>query len=527
MLATADHGECTRVWLQEHLWSRSFSQGSLRRELSTLRKRLSGYNLECLPRDVPKDIVKLDLSCINVDLKHANAKIESGRFLEGLLIDSEPKFHEWVSTQSERSVQPSLLNEIRDSGGGRQYQNKPWKGSAVNSQRRYQIRLQPIQFDVVKAEQSLEPNFFNDILDRIAKLIICSGGIEIIDNRLSFDAPISPRSGAGKQFDADLNFRVARSSKNVVLNCSLLEYATGRIIFSSREVIYLDDGGEYIVEGGLLTSYISCIADECLFKIAKSNVELSTESAVASALVYNSIESMFNLTNDGIAIAEQGFDQAVENYHESVFYAWRAYLTTMQLEFHICDQQTIMDTARHYSALALEADRFNPLTLSLLTHVHAFALQDLQTAELLMQQALQIGSDHVMTYDAKSLLSVYRGDFTQAREAASCAILTGRFLTYRYLFMTTMTMIDALEGKYEAAIISGERALLMQPGGANTHFPPLLRYLARSCTNLGLNEKSARYTRMLIEANETKSGIDSSHLQLVTPGNVTKKFLMM
>ena len=104
-LAMAADGERARGWLHEKLWgSRDQVQarGSLRRELSNLRKCLNGKAAHLLVCE--HDRVKLDLRYLRVDARTPNAasSASAGEFLEGLDITGEEGFEDWLREQRRR-----------------------------------------------------------------------------------------------------------------------------------------------------------------------------------------------------------------------------------------------------------------------------------------------------------------------------------------------------------------------------------------------------------------------------------------
>jgi tetratricopeptide (TPR) repeat protein len=118
----------------------------------------------------------------------------------------------------------------------------------------------------------------------------------------------------------------------------------------------------------------------------------------------------------------------------------------------------------------------------------------------MMRKAKSLSSDHVMTYDADALLSLYGGDLVRAKVAAMRAAKLGRHLPFRYCFMTSLCMIDAISGNYESAIASGEKALQLQPRTSEKPYPPTIRYLAACYTKIGKEERAGELFESLREA---------------------------
>ncbi len=116
MLAMSRNGERTRGWLQDRLWgSRRHVEaaGSLRRELSNLRKLLNGSDVELLVSE--RDRVRLRLDRIHVDALDDNIDPRlAGEFLEGLDIPGEAGFRDWLREQRATLLRaPSAAPGIR------------------------------------------------------------------------------------------------------------------------------------------------------------------------------------------------------------------------------------------------------------------------------------------------------------------------------------------------------------------------------------------------------------------------------
>src|SRR3954464_11520194 len=100
MLAMAKDGERTRGWLQDKLWGKRQhveARGSLRRELSNLRKLLNQGAEPLLICE--RDRVRLPLDLIDVDVRLPAYSAEGGDFLEGIDIAGEDGFEEWLRAQ--------------------------------------------------------------------------------------------------------------------------------------------------------------------------------------------------------------------------------------------------------------------------------------------------------------------------------------------------------------------------------------------------------------------------------------------
>lgn len=107
MLAVSKDGERARGWLQTQLWGSrepKEANGSLRRELSDLRRRLNQQSWA--PLVCERDRVRLDLSIVSIDVLEPDEEAPDsgppGEFLEGIDIPGEDAFEDWLREQRGR-----------------------------------------------------------------------------------------------------------------------------------------------------------------------------------------------------------------------------------------------------------------------------------------------------------------------------------------------------------------------------------------------------------------------------------------
>lgn len=104
MLAVSKDGERARGWLQTQLWGSrepKEANGSLRRELSDLRRRINQRSWA--PLVCERDRVRLDLSIVSIDVLESVKEVldsgQPGEFLEGFDIPGEEAFEDWLREQ--------------------------------------------------------------------------------------------------------------------------------------------------------------------------------------------------------------------------------------------------------------------------------------------------------------------------------------------------------------------------------------------------------------------------------------------
>lgn len=125
MLAMARDGERTRGWLQDKLWGKrqhAEARGSLRRELSNLRKLLNQDGINLLVCE--HDRVQLSLERVDVDARRSPDHPLAGEFLEGLDISGEEGFEEWL-----RDQRAALAREVRPAAAAPDWHSGDSKGA--------------------------------------------------------------------------------------------------------------------------------------------------------------------------------------------------------------------------------------------------------------------------------------------------------------------------------------------------------------------------------------------------------------
>ena len=508
MLATAERGRRTRFWLQERLWSSSSSNDSLGKELSNLRERFRASGLDVLPKGGPRDVVRLDLDCFSIDARKSSPT-PCGVFLAGLDLPHERKFGEWLQgTRAYFESFAPLVEAIPTTSAL----------TKVGALPRFCIGIPPIVWNVkfVGEDRKL---VLTDIQDQIAKSLLHHGGTVLYDRRS--EVSLQSTLDAIQHPQYHLLFKVTESSSQLVVTIQLVQGDTSQIVCARRHE--LDPGGvDHLLEDkNMTTQLVAETVDEILFTLHRHEPGRPSEASRVLRLVDEAVTGMFELNFTSLDRARSNLDTAVEELPESAIYAWRAYLSAHQVDDpRIADLKQIQEEARYFARRTIELDRYNPLALSLLTHGYAFTLREFDTASDCLQRAKSLHSDHVMTYDADALLNLYLGKLPQSRASALQAIRLGRFLPFRYVFYTSLCMIDALSGNYESAIVAGEKSLRMQPASSNRPYPPTVRYLAESYARLGEIDKAHELIDRL-----TKAQNDANVNQRAVPTMQIGKFL--
>ena len=500
MLVVSEAGERTRIWLQEKLWSRGSGQDSLRRELASLRKLFDQHGIKPLPKSVPRDVVRLDFDCFEADVLQRPGI--QGSFLDGLSIPQDEPVEKWLaemrSKYSKRLSQPK--SELEDT------LSAPYVACDTdsNSVARVGVAVHPIAWRISdRLENKLQP-FVIDTVGRIGRVLLNSGGIDVIDLSINAMMPDMTRIPTLCGITAELIVSVDETYSGTFLKVQVLESKSSRVLSSSRCEIGIGPNGCASTPEFIARRFVSDSADEILSTIVRLDQSISNDAASVMRLIHEGVEGMFCLSSAGLDKARANLDLAIEQQSESVAHAWRAYLCNLLIDMRLGDVYELKSEAREHATKALELDRFNPLTRSLLTHVYSFALQEFEIAAEHISVAKELQSDHLMTHDSDALLQLYQGNLDQSRRGALQASKIGRLLPYRFLFLTSLCMVESRAGNFEQSITIGEHALRSHPSNTDRVYLPCVRYLSESYARNGDQSKATALVESL-KANDKLS----------------------
>ena len=460
ILALSPNMERQRGWLMDRLWGsreKSQAQSSLRHELSTLRK-IFGAD-ENSPIEILRDCVRLVQDRVHIDALEGEV---AGELLEGIDIVGEDGFEDWLRTARSATMQTINHNPIIQRLSG-----------AVAPCNTIKIGL----LNVMSAPDDMcASTTGNILLGKITHFFLEFGGFEVIDLRAT------DHSGAPYIVpDVYLQLFAQSNDLRVEISLSLLRSSDKATIWSQVRHIPVNDQGN--IKDWSLANEMS---DQIFSKLAAQPHQFSSAPHLAAVMGIQGINSMFSLTARNLDLSDSSFATACDIHESSSFLAWRAYLGAHWMEEQdSCERKDILARTHEYAERALALDPYNGLTLSLLSHVYAFVFRDFERASELIDHAHMVQSEHVMTHDGQALLQLYKGDLVTARKSAMKAAMLGRFLPHRYAFVTTLCMIDTLNGDFRSGIRNGNLALSLQPKNTAKYYPPTLRYLGTCYAQLG------------------------------------------
>ena len=487
-----------------------------------MRKLFNDYGLDALPKNVPRDMVRLNTNYFDIDI-NTSSNQNNGEFLEGLDIPCEEFFEDWLRTQR------SFFNCSEDKTMYERTQACTNESAAISASicsPRIRIAISSSIELENPSNYTLQISQSEDILYRIVSLLIQNGGIDIYDYNVRSQLSNVTRSNSTQPPHAHLILVLTTVAEGLKLTIQLKSSQTEKIIccrqflfnefFRSNQQDTKQKIEEFVVES----------VDEILFVLTRPNDKDFIDANFAAKLVHTAIENLFKVTPEGLDIARTNLDYAIELDNDAVFYAWRAYTMTHYLDDpRISDFEELKDEAIFYARKAHELDPFNPLLLSLLTHVYSFGLKQFDKATECMDKAMALGSDHLMTYDAQALLNLYMGKLSEAKIPAIRASNLSRFLPFRHCFMTTLCMINGLEGNFQSAIKAGELALRQQDNDLSCAYPPTVRYLAANYKMAGEFEKAFRLIESLNKRKRIHPGTSVRHTEHIIPNLEIARFV--
>jgi len=248
MLAMSNQGERTRSWLQDRLWGSrepSQAQGSLRRELSSLRRRLNAGSEPLLV--CSHDRVKLDLDRLQIDVRDSSegdspggASLIAGEFLEGLDVAAAEGFEAWLREQ--RSRLADRRGEQRAPGAAGRSPESPLPDRIVNVSTpapgfagRPAIAVLPFRNQTGEPDNDyLAEGLSEDVIDRLSRL----RWLPVIarSSSFSFSGDVIDHHVVGQRLGAKylLEGRLRSSGQGYVLAVDLIDASVRQVLWSHR-----------------------------------------------------------------------------------------------------------------------------------------------------------------------------------------------------------------------------------------------------------------------------------------------------
>lgn len=454
LLACAADHHCTRVWLQDKLWSdRARAQGSasLRQALVDIRRSLGP-----LAPHLNADRIKIGLT--GISLAPANG---CATFLEGLDV-RDAEFEDWLRLERQhrdatRQVPPEAT----------QLSRPPERVSVL-------LQATPCSdpaLDVVAsffadcAARNLRESFQVNVLSR-APTRSDPGQVAV-----RIDAFFAPHQRIGLRVRAEGDDRILWSGLKTVM---------------TRGAIPLDD----LDILNLSNQLTHAIADHILARGDRCG-----DRADATVLSVAALRNLFSMDAANLLRAEDQLKRATEIDPRGVFHAWRAQLRGIQVvERHPVDAKAAAEEGERLTRQALLCDPGNSMVLAAAANARLILQKDLMASLEMSRRSVEANAANPFGWWARSAARLYTGEVEKSYRAAMQAHRLSAGSPYRFWWDLQCALSAAAAGRLDEALIAAERCAALAP-----NFRPPRRYLTALYARRGAEDAARRWARSLGE----------------------------
>ncbi|MEM0989787.1 MAG: tetratricopeptide repeat protein [Pseudomonadota bacterium] len=503
VLAAARGRPTDRNQLRRLLWSRvpeTHSRNSLSKALTALRRALDDPGGTLLQEAA--DRVVFDPMRICVDLFEPEAFAAAATADAEVLADfeiKEPGFERWLA-------------KLRDAHPPRPY--KPFgiasgvEGYAPLS--RLSIAILPV---AALGDDGAGHMVGDMILSRMALALRQLGVFHLQDAR-------SDKLQVSRAADVELCLKAFTMDNAIRFYVRASDQSDGSILWDAQQTLPVSEITERQV-APIVTGFVDQIADA----LYRSSMAARSVDRSAGKNAMRAIDHMFRLSDQDLDMAAAALESAVATDPRGIYYAWSAFLATYRLEQakgHL--QQSIREEAIDLARIAMELEPHNPLALSLITHVYGFMHRDFERAFEIVGPVRELEADNPLFFDNIAMLHFYTGGLEEARRYASKAVDMGRFSRFRYSLETSLCMIEAVSGNFDAAIRHGERAMAAQHMQAEK-YEPTMRYLGAAYAMRGDLDRAGNMLACIRRQSPSFSAKTLDDPSFPAPGDTARQML--
>lgn len=501
MLACTPSKRLTRKTLRDTLWSnRSDDQAkaSLRQALSRTRKALRTHR-DTLITD--KTSVSLDQQRVVVDLDQQTTDRNNNQRAQTLLTGIEVAdlaFTQWL--------QRCRAQHCRAAG----HADRQPGSTSLDSP-----AISPVDYliDAIGISTALSPSHSTD--DAVLRnwladaLVNESSALGIADIR-----DLRTQQIMQSQQDAILTRYHLRSdaitmAKATRISARLIEAHSGKMLWHSSLQFPRGDFQKFQettqkITTGFIDYVLQHHHESTDINQAQHKLNLYTAQCLQGILVPGSVS---------IDQIETRLAWLIENHPTSIHYALRALLCALKLaECHYTYQQVERERLHHDMRRALELDSSNPITQSMLGHIHAYVLGDLVNAIDLTREAIDRQPFNPICCIFHSIALHYAGKKTLSMAFAEQAWRAGSRSFIKPLLQSVSSSAHLLKGEFIQAAAFAECA-----HRESRTFRPVLNNLLITYTHLKQYDKAERVLQQLRDRDP-----DLSHRTIET-GETTVK----
>lgn len=443
LLATQPDLERGRAWLQDKLWSdrgQETGAGSLRQELTQIRKRLGSYSY-VLGADRQKVFLDSDLVVVVDDPLSGGVE-----FLEGIDV-CDQEFAVWLSL--ERSARESPGFDKRGSG------SLPKQANKVSP------RPRTVVF-VADANTSIDQKIFEkQFIDGVTRSLRELTDVCVLTTTPSVIEPgqlvVSTQVFNHPDYGTGLRASIEDLEGRGVLWSETLS--------GVNTALQVDENSKCLIFiNRLLDAINNAIFDDTRFPPQKRDATLLANLA---------LRKIFSIDRDELIAADGMLQRAHAIDPQGIFEAWRAQLLTIQyVERYNTDTAEITEKCESCCANALSADPTNSNVLAAVANARTIIGKNFTAGGELAILSIRSNPANPLSWWALSNAQQYSGNFELAYEAAVQAqqLAEGTRIEFWGNFQRSLTA--AMTNRHQEAIRLGELSSALAP-----NFRPPLRYL--------------------------------------------------
>ncbi len=454
LLALASHYKCTRIWLQDKLWSdrgKEHGAASLRQCLSEIRRSF-GPLKAALYSD--RSTVALDQTCVRV-IDDPN----EGQFLQGIDV-TDPEFEDWMTVERSKRSEHELEGIATPNLG------RP----VTQAQERPPLKLN------VYCEGPDDPAL-RAVEDFIVDSLSCTLREMLIADITSFP---SGSKTASNPCDVSIRVRSFTMGDRVIgVRVSAEDGRSGSLIWSDTQQTFLQgvlptDSTDLLRLGNQMLDALSTH-----FSIRARN---SPGQAASGALVHLALNRLFSMTEEGSIAADQLLESAAEHDpRNGLVFAMRAHLRSIQwAERYEVDEERLREEAQHFWGLAMDREPTNAAVLATLANTSLILDRNFDLSEELAAQAINLNAANPFAWWVKSASQLYLQDYQSAYDSARRASALLGPGPLKFWWDLQMGTTSAMSGAYDEALRDLRRAHALAPT-----FRPTLRLMVILCARQG------------------------------------------
>lgn len=456
LLLLSPHGERTRRWLQDMLWSdRAPEQGagSLRQALRQIRAALAPHS----------DVIRADRQRVSLDLSRIEVVAQGAAELAEGLDVRDPEFEEWLrlerASRADVPAEPAALVRAISS----------ISRLAEPDTRRIRVRATP------SAELSVHW-LVQLVADGMARLLRERLSHEILrSDTPAAEGELSISVGGYWEPDSGLGVRITLDSG-----------AEGQQSWSGFR--FVEQRGAPPVDDPRVQQLMveAAAAVDTAIRARFGSGDAGAMDQDPDLLCRSAIRAMFSMSPEQLLLADEMLRRAAAIKPHSAYDAWRAQVRIIQsVERHPGDRDQFKLEGERFARLAAEADPENALVIAILANVNHFLLGDSAASLELAERAVRLNPGSPMALWSRSTARLYTGATKTAHQDA----LKGRFLTeaseFRFFWDLQEFATSMLLGKVDDALRLAERVSVQCP-----EFRPPHRYLTALHAHFGDEDRA-------------------------------------